>query len=323
MAGDVGDDRRHIPGKRAIRRAIDHGVHVCGERAVEVLGDAAAGDVRDGVHRALAGAAQHLEHRLHIDARGSKQRVGQALAAQLLERLLELSALGRCLGRARNQPVDPDNLAHKRVPVGMDTCGGQAQDHIARANVGWIEHLWPVDHAHREASEIVIVRAHDTGVLGHLAAHERSARELAAVGHALHDLGHMLGLDVPDGDIVEEEQRLRARREDVVHAHGDEILAHRLVAVEQLREHQLGAHTIRAADEDGVLHILERRSGEQPAESTDTADDLGAVGGGDHLLDRIDGAAALGGIDAGVLVGDVLGLLAHALPFAQGSTCSR
>ena len=72
----------------------------------------------------------------------------------------------------------------------------------------------------------------------------------------LHNLGHVLGLNMADGDVVEEEERLRARGEDVVHAHGDEVLAHRLMTVEKLRQHELRAHAVRTANEDGVLHVL-------------------------------------------------------------------
>ena len=136
----------------------------------------------------------------------------------------------------------------------------------------------------------------------------RAARELAAVGHAVHDLSHVLGLDVADRHVIEEEQRLGAGGEDVVHAHGHEVLAHRLVAVEDLGEHELGAHAVGTGDEDRVLHVLERRGGEQAAKTADTADDLGTVGLLDHLLDGVDRAAALGGVHAGVLIRNVLAL---------------
>ena len=157
-------------------------------------------------------------------------------------------------------------------------------------------------------------------MLGHLAAHERAARELAAVGHAFHDLGHMRGLDVADRNVVEEEERLGAGREDVVHAHCDEVLAHRLMPVEQLGEHELGPHAVGARDEDGVLHVLEGGDGEQTAKPADTADDLGTTGLGDHLLDGVDRAATLGRVDPGVLVGHMLGCLGHGLSFAR---CGR
>ena len=154
-------------------------------------------------------------------------------------------------------------------------------------------------------------------MLSHLAAHERTARQLAAVGHALHDLCHVVGLDVTDGNVVEEEQRLSTRSEDVVHAHGDQVLAHGLMPVENLGEHELGAHAIGARDEHGIVHVLERSSGEQAAKATDAADDLRAIGGGDHLLDRIDRAAAFGGIHTRVFVRYVLRGLAHRRSFRE------
>ena len=193
----------------------------------------------------------------------------------------------------------------------MNARAGQPDDHIAGANVGGIEHLGPIDHAHREARHIVIVRAHNAWVLGHLAAHERTARKLAAIGHALYDLGHVLGLDMADGNIVQEEEGFGAARKDVVHAHGNKILAHGLVAIEHLRQHELGAHTVGAADEDGVLHIFEGRSGEQATEPADAADDLRARRLGNHLLDGVDGTAPFGSIYAGIFIRDVPSCLAH------------
>ena len=140
----------------------------------------------------------------------------------------------------------------------MHAGGRQTQDHIARADVCGVEHLGTVDDAHGKSGKIVVGRSHNARVLGHLAAHERATRELAAVGHALDNLCHVLGLDVADGNIVQEEQRLGARSQNVVDAHGDQVLAHRLVAIHDLGEHELGAHAVGTADQDRVFHILER-----------------------------------------------------------------
>ena len=151
-------------------------------------------------------------------------------------------------------------------------------------------------------------------MLGHLAAHERAARELAAVGHTLDDLCHVLGLNVADGNVIQEEQRLGARSQNVVDAHGDQVLAHRLVTVHNLGEHELGAHAVGTADQDRVFHILKRGGREQATEATDTADDLGTVGILNHLLNSVDGAAALGGIDAGILIRHMLAVAHLSLP---------
>ena len=124
----------------------------------------------------------------------------------------------------------------------------------------------------------------------------------------------MLGLNVTDGNVIQEEQRLGARSQNVIDAHGDQVLAHRLVTVHNLGEHKLGAHAVGAADQDRVFHILERGGREQATKATDAADNLGAVGVLDHLLNSVDGAATLGGIDAGVLVRHMLAVAHLSLP---------
>lgn len=62
------------------------------------------------------------------------------------------------------------------------------------------------------AGEVVIGGGHDARVLGHLAAPQaRSPRACAAVGHALDDLCHVLGLNVTDGNVIQEEQYRRPK----------------------------------------------------------------------------------------------------------------
>ena len=197
----------------------------------------------------------------------------------------------------------------------MNTRGRQADDNVAGTDVCGVDHLGAIDNAHGKACQIVIVRTHDAGVLGHLATHEGAAREFAAIGHTLHDLCHVLGLDLTDCHVVEEEQRLGAGSENVVYAHGNKVLAHRLVTVEQLCQHELGAHAIGARNKNRVFHVLKGGGGEQTAKAANTANDLGAIGLLNHLLDGVDRATALGRIDAGVLVRHVLGILAHRISF--------
>ena len=138
----------------------------------------------------------------------------------------------------------------------------------------------------------------------------------ATLRDAAHDGGHVLGLDVADGDVVEEEQRLGARGEQVVGAHGNQVDAHGVVLVKDLGELELGAHAVGARDEYRVVHALDVGGGEQAAEAADTADDLGAVRGGHALLHEVDGTGALGRVDAGIAIRDLLGSCAHWYSFS-------
>ena len=86
------------------------------------------------------------------------------------------------------------------------------------------------------------------------------------------------------------------------------------MTVHDLGEHELGAHAVGTADQDRVFHILKRGGREQATKATDTADDLGAVGVLNHLLNSVDGAATLGGIDAGILIRHMLAVAHLSLP---------
>ena len=115
-------------------------------------------------------------------------------------------------------------------------------------------------------------------MLGHLAADERAARLATALADARHDFRHMLAAQLADCDVVQEEQRLGTAGEDVVHAHGDKVDAHRAMLADELSHLELGAHAIGARHEQRVFHPLRRRDGEQAAEAADVAHNLGAVG---------------------------------------------
>ena len=60
-------------------------------------------------------------------------------------------------------------------------------------------------------------------MLGHLAADEGAAGLAAALGHAFDELLDVIGIELADRDVVEEEERLGALAHDVVDAHGDEV----------------------------------------------------------------------------------------------------
>ena len=238
-----------------------------------------------------------------VDGGGAHHGVGHGLAKLLVVGLELLDA-----------PALDGNPAHERVAVGVDAGAREAQNDVAGLDLLGTDHLRSVDDAHHEAGEVVVVRVHDAGVLGHLAAHEGAAALLAAVGDALDDLRHVLGAQLADGNVVKEEQGLGADGHHVVHAHGHEVLAHRVVTVQQLGDGKLGAHAVGARYHHGVFHVLERCGREAPAKAAEATDDLGTVRLLHGGLDGINRAGALSGIDAGVLVGHVL-VVAHERSF--------
>ena len=95
-----------------------------------------------------------------------------------------------------------------------------------------------------EADEVELAGLHGAGVLGHLAADERAAGLPAALGHAVDELLDVVGVELADGDVVEEEERLGALAHEVVDAHGDEVDADRVEAAGGLGDERLGADAV-------------------------------------------------------------------------------
>ena len=100
---------------------------------------------------------------------------------------------------------------------------------------------------------------HEATRVGHLAASaadQRAAGLLAALGDAADHPHRHRGIQLAAGEIVEEEERLGALHEHVIHAHRDEVDADTVVAVEQEGELQLGANAVGAGDENRLAVLL-------------------------------------------------------------------
>ena len=143
---------------------------------------------------------------------------------------------------------------------------------------------------------------HDATVLGGLATEQRAARLSTARGHAGDHLGDALGVDGADSDVVEEEEGLGTDAHEVVDAHGHQIDPDGVEAPSEARHLELGPHAIGGRDQHGVRVAL-GVEGEHPAEATDAAQDLGSGGGGDHVLDGLDGRVTCCDVDTGGGVG--------------------
>jgi peptidoglycan/xylan/chitin deacetylase (PgdA/CDA1 family) len=103
------------------------------------------------------------------------------------------------------------------------------------------------------------------------------------------------------GEVVEEEQRLGALHQDVVHAHRHQVLAHRVVAVQLEGQLQLGADAVGAGDQHRLPVFL--RDLEEGAEAADAGHHLGAQGASGERLDAFDEGIAGIDVDAGIAIG--------------------
>src|SRR5207248_9436652 len=98
--------------------------------------------------------------------------------------------------------------------------------------------------ADAESGEVEAAGLHDAGVLSRLAAEERAAGAAATLRDAGDDRRDLLGDDALHGEVVEEEERLRPRADDVVRAHRDEIDPDRVEPSGEARDLGLRSHAV-------------------------------------------------------------------------------
>jgi hypothetical protein len=140
------------------------------------------------------------------------------------------------------------------------------------------------------------------GHLGGFAADQGAAGELAAFGDAFDHGGGGIHVELAAGEVVEEEQRLGALHQDVVDAHGDQVLADGVVAVPVEGQLELGADAVGAGDQHRLAIFL--RDLEQGAEAADAGEHFGAHGALRRRLDAFDEGVAGVDIDTGIAIGE-------------------
>ena len=113
----------------------------------------------------------------------------------------------------------------------MQTRGSQANKHVAFLDRFRIKHFHAVNNTHAEARQVVIGGVHNARMLGHLATDQGASCLTAAFANTGNNIGNRLGLKLAHGNVVQEEQRLGARCQNVVHAHGNKVNAHAVVLV--------------------------------------------------------------------------------------------
>ena len=108
----------------------------------------------------------------------------------------------------------------------------------------------------------------------------------------------MVGVELADGDVVEEEERLGALAHQVVDAHGDEVDPDGVEAPGGLGDQRLGADAVGGRHQHRIRAAV-AGEGEEATEAADVADDLGAERRAHERLDAVDRSLAGIDVDAG------------------------
>jgi len=237
-------------------------------------------------------------------------RVGASSASPMVT--LPSSTWGK---GASQVTVIGDDAADQRIAVGMKARGGEADNRVARADIGTRENAVALDGADGEAREIVIAGRVHARHLGRLAADQGAVRLAAAFGDAGDDGGGFRDVELAGGEVVEEEEGLGALHDEVVDRHGDKVDADRVMDAGFDGDLQLGADAIIGGDQHRVLEPC-RLEVEEAAEAAQFRVGAGPAGrfrqrrdGPDERVARVDVDPGLG---VGVAVRAVLaGALGH------------
>ena len=263
-------------------RRVDSSAEAFRQRPRHVAGQAAARDVGDAVdvETLLAETGPGGKHGLGVDPRRGQEHLAEGRECMLwfgahegaARRIAETSAQDFLVRRRQVEIVLGDEGADQRVAVGMEAARGEAEDGVSRLGRRPVDQLVTLDDPDAAAREVEGLRIHDPRVLGRLAADERTARQPAATGDRLDQLGHAFGDQPANRHVVEEEERRRAAADDVVGAHRHEVLADGVVPAKGRRDGGLGSDTVRGADEDRLAHP--GRKGDGRAKATEAGEHL-------------------------------------------------
>jgi len=168
-----------------------------------------------------------------------------------------------------------------------------------------IDYLFALNGADAKSCQVVFTIRIHVRHLGRFATDQGSASLVTSFGNACDHTGCNLDVKPPAGEVIEEKQRFRALNEHVIRAHGDEIDADRVMLVQLMGQHQLGADTVGAGYQDR-FPVAARRQGKEATKATKACKHFGPLCAFDERLDTIDEIVAGVDINSGILIGQRL-----------------
>ena len=147
----------------------------------------------------------------------------------------------------------------------MDPSRRKTENSVACLDARSVDQIFAVDDADARGCEIELVLAVDVGHLGALAADEGDSRKPADLGCPLDELRHLLQLEPGRGDVIQHQQRLRARRDHVVDAVGRHVGAAIAESPARSRDDRLRPDRVhRRGEQCPLVERVEAREAPEP-----------------------------------------------------------
>ena len=135
----------------------------------------------------------------------------------------------------------------------MRASGRKTDKHIAFCDCLSRNHLALFADAYAKARQIVLSLVIKARHFRSLAAQKRATRVHAAVGNTFDQLTGNLCVQFATGNVIQEEQRLYAGAENVVHAHRNAVNTHGVVFFQLERDVKFCSHAVSAAYHDRLF----------------------------------------------------------------------
>ena len=183
---------------------------------------------------------------MNVNSCRCQKDIAKSCAAKLLIGLLQnVSAL------------DIEHLPDQRKAVGMNTAGGNADQHVARLDVLSGDHFLLLHNAHREACKIIFLIRHNPGMLCRLTAKERAVCLHAALCNALYNGRNFLRNVLSACNIIQEKQGISACTRNVIDAHGNAVNSYGIMTIHQKCQLLLGSDSIGSGEQNRIFHLAD------------------------------------------------------------------
>ena len=187
-------------------------------------------------------------------------------------------------------PVGARNFHHfadEREAVGVGAGAGQTDHDVARLNALAVNDFVFFHDAHGKARKIVFAVGIHARHFCRLTADQSAACEFAAMRNALDHTFGRVHVKFAATEIIKEKEAFGTLNENVVDAHGHQILTDRIVTVELEGKHELGSYAVSAGNEHRVFIVFaDFKESAESADGTEHARNHGALGSGFDAIDK-------------------------------------
>src|SRR5215510_12452595 len=168
-------------------------------------------------------------------------------------------------------------FSRQRIAVAMKAAGGKSDQNISRHNRLGIENFFPFDDADDETSQIIFPFGEITGMLSGFTPDQHTARLTTPGSNPSHNHLGDIDIKLTADKVIQEEKRLSALSDDIIHTHRHKIDANGFVFFHHERHFELGPDTIGGRNQHRMA-IASTLEIEEGAKSADTREHPGSVG---------------------------------------------